>query len=613
MLEQLGQSNSILLLAMGAFSCALLLFCFSVLRDRSKMRQDVELISLGLRSLVRTGRSPQRIGIHSPNIEALWRKILAFYSGTVRAGDSKANVLEVLSGGIGLTEAGDSEENVLRALSEIVLRSACPEVKFAAVATCQNGSQWKLVTAAGVSGDRLQDPLLVAVESLPLSERDIIYTRPQNGIEFDFRGIGVGASLFVPMKSGNELIGVVWLGFSEGTGALSEARRSTIEMIVQHAIASYFSARKNQQKDQLTLDKKEKMLSLSHDMKAPGMRALYALRELQQSSISLDEGNKALLGEIEYALEEQLGLIQSLFSVDSPHDESGRVFAPELEVASIVKSRVESFKVIARAVNISLEMGDLERAKVRMPREALHRILDNLLSNAIKYTSHGTVKVSVMHADKQILVSVVDSGKGVLERLRPHLFSNKIREKEREVNSGQGYGLTVVKRLSEEYGGFVSYSPNPSGGSIFSFRLPVVAFLDGNISKQKSHSSVLIIDDDSVIRASHEKWVSGMVVKVTSCGSFSEARVIADLERPSLIITDVSIPGESLGDFLDSIHGDTKVVILSARSKTAVEEEYGLYRQVFAVLEKPVTRIQLRELMKRLEFERSKKYLEKAA
>jgi len=613
MLEQLGQSNSIFFFVIGILSFAFLVFSFLILRERSKMRQDVELISLGLRSLVRTGRSPQRINIHSPSLEALWRKILAFYSGTVRAGDSKANVLEVLSGGIGITEAGDSEENVLRALSEIVLRSAYPEVNFAAVATCQNGSQWRLVTAAGVSCDRLQDPLLLAVESLPLVERDIIYTRPQNGIEFDFRGIGVGASLFVPMKFGNELIGVVWLGFSEGTGALSEARRNTIEMIVQHAIASYFSARRNQQKDQLTLEKKEKMLSLSHDMKAPGVRALYALRELQQSSMTLNEGTRALLGEIEYALEEQLGLIQSLFSVDSAHNESGRVLAPELEIASVVKSRVESFKVIARAVNISLEIGDLERAKVRMPREALHRILDNLLSNAIKYTSHGTVKVSVVHSDKQILVSVVDSGRGVPERLRPHLFTNMIREKEREVNSGQGYGLTVVKRLSEEYGGFVSYSPNPSGGSIFSFRLPVVAFLDGSIGRQKSINSVLIIDDDSIIRTSHVKWISGMVDRVTSCGSFAEARIVAELERPSLIITDLSIPGENLSDLLDSVHEDTRVVILSARSRIAVEEEYGLYRQVFAVLEKPVTRIQLRELMKRLEFDRSKKSLEKAA
>lgn len=196
------------------------------------------------------------------------------------------------------------------------------------------------------------------------------------------------------------------------------------------------------------LEQKEKMLALSHDMKAPSMRALYALREVQHVSSVLNEEHQHLLSEIEYALEEQMGMIHSLFSLDSSEDSSG-TNVHEIEIASMVKNRVESFKVVARAASISLSIARFDRAKVRISREVLYRIVDNLLTNAIKYTSEGEIEISI-HAlrDNKIEISVKDSGKGVPERLQTFLFSNEIRKLEREVNSGHGYGLSVVKKIS---------------------------------------------------------------------------------------------------------------------------------------------------------------------
>ncbi|HMO18332.1 MAG TPA: hybrid sensor histidine kinase/response regulator [Oligoflexia bacterium] len=596
-------------------SCILLLLVLLIYRSRSVLEADIELMGHGIRSLMRTGRAPQRLGIRSASLEGLWRKCLAFYAGMSRGGESKLDILEVLGTSIGIAEAGDSEENVLKALSEVVLRSSYPEVRFVAVAVRPGRGHWRVASASGMSRERLEDPLLLAADALPLEERDLLYTRPQDGLPFDFRAMGVGMSLFVPMRFDGEIFGLVWLGFSEAAGAMPEARRLTIEMIVRHAIASYHTARKSTARIEVGLEQKEKMLSLSHDMKAPGMRALYALRELRMGCRSFDDSSMILLKEVEFSIEEQLSLIQSLFSVDNSKGDVGSdVAIPEMEIASVVKQRVESFKVVSRAVNIRLELGELERAKVKIPREALHRILDNLISNAIKYTADGLIRVSVLNVDNSVMVSVSDTGSGVPIRLQPFLFTNAMREKEREVNSGQGYGLTVVRRLTEEYGGSVSYAPDSkTGGSVFSFKLPISTFMEGSLNKPRSRNIVLLIDDDTVVRSSHEKWLSGMFDRVISCGSFEEASVIASLEQPSLVITDVSIPGESLTDFLDGLNFETRVVILSGRPRKSVEDQYGLYPQVFTVMEKPVGKPELRELVRRLEFEDSKKILERAA
>jgi signal transduction histidine kinase/CheY-like chemotaxis protein len=602
MLIMLERFNAQLFLISGVIF-VLLIVLYLYVRDYRILKVDISRVNMGMRILTRSGRAPQRMRLRTALVEQLWRKILSFYAGTLRTSRARTDYMTVLGSGVGLAEAGESEEEILQVLSEIVRRSAFPEVRFTGVLIKGSNGSWKLLASSGISRERLEEPLLLSIENLSLEGVAMQYTQPRDGIQFDYRGLGVGNSLFVPMVVNEEVFGIVWLGFGEGNGVLSENRKNTIEMIVKHAVSSFQSARRSKAKEVTGLEQKEKMLSLSHDMKAPSMRALYALKEVQQSSVNLGEDNTQLLSEIEYALEEQLGLIQSLFSVDLKEDISPRQ-SPEIEVSSLVKNRVESFKVIARAASIELSVTILERAKVSIPREVFHRILDNLITNAIKYTPEGSIEVSVTHGrnsvKQEIVVSVRDSGKGVPERLRESLFTSDIRKFEREVNSGHGYGLTVVKRLVEEHGGSVSYSPNPEGGSLFSFTIPATSILEGGYRLGESRKGILVIDDDSVIRSTYERWMKDTTDRVLSCGSFSEARVIMEFEKPSMIIMDVTIPGEDAGTFLQMIPRNIPVIVVSGMPQSVLEKEYGICDHVVAVMEKPFTRVQLREVIRKV-------------
>jgi signal transduction histidine kinase/CheY-like chemotaxis protein len=579
----------------------LLLLLFRANRINRSLRSDSERILLGVRSLARSGKAPQRIGIKNSKNLTLWRKILSFYAATLRTGSTKADLVTVLGGGAGLLDAGHSEDKVLQVLAELVLRSASPEARFSGVLVRSPGSGWKLVAASGIAGERIEEPLVSAVDRLCVEEEGFYYTQPRDGIVFDFRGLGAGTSLFVPMIGSEGVFGVVWLGFSEGSGVLQESRKATIEMIIRHAVASCNSARRSKVKEEHGALQKEKMLLLSHDMKAPGMRALYALREVQYALQGHDEQQEYLLSEIEYALEEQLGMIDSVFSLDSA-EQSYQQPSPEIEISSMVRHRVESFRVIARAASINLTTSVLDRAKVRIPREVIFRILDNLLTNAIKYTPDGSIDVSViLKGTEKVEISVRDTGKGVPERLIKSLFSGEIRAVEREINSGHGYGLTAVKRLVVEHGGTVGYRPDPSGGSVFSFVLPVTSVLEGGfrMSADRQGHGVLVIDDDAILRSTYERWLKDSVDRVISCSGFTEARVAMGFERPAMVIMDVTIPGEDAGEFIASLPEDIPLIIISGMPVNVLYEQFSVYKQVVRVLEKPFTRAQLRELLKR--------------
>jgi signal transduction histidine kinase len=561
----------------------------------SLVRKDISHLSELTRCLFRSGKVNTQVLFSYKSFDLIWRKLLAFYYGVSRSTKVKTDAETFILGSLDLVNASSDSKKVLQVLTDIILKTSAPESRFVGLAEkSKDNATWSVSASSGISRSRLEDPFLLALNNLPIqNERTVIYTSPQNGIDFDFRGLGVGLSLFVSILNQKELIGMVWVGLSEELGVISDTKREMLELIVQHAVSTFITARKSEEKNKKSEDQKDKILALSHDLKAPSIRAIYALRELKSSATTLTSESLALVSEIECAIDEQLGLIGELFDVDSSMTNQN---VNEVEIVGLIKSRIDAFRIVARSVNLEIRVGNLQRAKVRMPKDVLSRILDNLLSNAIKYTHSGYVKISSESVGSKLEIKVEDTGPGVRPDLLPFLFSSNMRQKDKLENSGQGFGLTVVKKLLEDFGASVSYSEKLGGGSVFTILLPVITFLESANSHLKNNRTVLIVDDDPIVRNVHQKWIKSLVDKVLIAGSFSEAASILEFNTPSLIITDLNIPNESLYDFTGIIPPATKVVVLTGESKQNLDESF-LSMNFYKIIEKPIEKGELRELV----------------
>ena len=103
----------------------------------------------------------------------------------------------------------------------------------------------------------------------------------------------------------------------------------------------------------------------------------------------------------------------------------------------------------------------------------LRQILINLLSNAVKYTPRGSVQLRLMGEKEHLTIEVVDTGIGIPEDQRHHLFNEYERfGAERTSIEGTGLGLAIAHRLARRMGGQMGHRDNPGGGSIFWFELP---------------------------------------------------------------------------------------------------------------------------------------------
>ncbi|HZA69912.1 MAG TPA: ATP-binding protein [Nitrososphaeraceae archaeon] len=100
----------------------------------------------------------------------------------------------------------------------------------------------------------------------------------------------------------------------------------------------------------------------------------------------------------------------------------------------------------------------------------LSQVITNLLNNAIKFTDKGLITIDTSETDREVIVSIRDSGSGIDYEIFPNLFSKFITKSDR----GTGLGLFISKSIIESHGGRIWAENNQIGpGATFYFSLPI--------------------------------------------------------------------------------------------------------------------------------------------
>ncbi len=99
----------------------------------------------------------------------------------------------------------------------------------------------------------------------------------------------------------------------------------------------------------------------------------------------------------------------------------------------------------------------------------LQRILANLVSNAVQAMPNGgNLTLNASKRDDELVITVNDTGTGIPAEVQAKMFTPLFTTK----SKGQGFGLAVVKRMTEAMGGTVSFETQPTKGTKFVVRLP---------------------------------------------------------------------------------------------------------------------------------------------
>jgi PAS domain S-box-containing protein len=141
----------------------------------------------------------------------------------------------------------------------------------------------------------------------------------------------------------------------------------------------------------------------------------------------------------------------------------------EIDLKQIIQG-ILSKNSLPESIKVSLKISEDAR-KINADAYYLNRILSNLITNSVQaMPEYGKLTIKSNKKEKDITISVTDNGVGIPDKIKGKMFSIMFTTK----SKGQGFGLPVVKRMTESLGGTISFESQQGKGTTFTIRLPLI-------------------------------------------------------------------------------------------------------------------------------------------
>ncbi|NNF26984.1 MAG: PAS domain-containing sensor histidine kinase, partial [Gemmatimonadetes bacterium] len=223
---------------------------------------------------------------------------------------------------------------------------------------------------------------------------------------------------------------------------------------------------------QAVVARDEVLAVVSHDLRNP-VGTVYSASDLLLEVDFPKDKRQEHLSIIKRSAARMNRLIEDLLDV-ARMESGGLSVSPTLEdPADLLTEACELARPRAVTKGVTLDCApDARLPAVRADRDRVLQVMSNLVGNAIKFTPEGgQVEVGASMGEHEVIVRVADTGPGIPEDDREHVF-NRFWQVKRSDRAGAGLGLAIVKGIVEAHGGRVWVGDREEGGSLFCFTLP---------------------------------------------------------------------------------------------------------------------------------------------
>jgi two-component system, OmpR family, phosphate regulon sensor histidine kinase PhoR len=211
----------------------------------------------------------------------------------------------------------------------------------------------------------------------------------------------------------------------------------------------------------------------SHELRTP-IAAIRAAAETLLAGAVEDQAAARTFVEIVARHAERLSrLTQDLLDLSRIESREWSFELAPVDAAALTGSVLELVAEPARAKGLLLRNEVPPGTAVRADARALEQVLVNLVDNAVKFTAEGAVTIRGERTERDVILSVADTGPGIDRHHLPRIFERFYRVdagRSRE-QGGTGLGLAIVKHLVQGMGGEVDVESD-GAGTRFSVRLP---------------------------------------------------------------------------------------------------------------------------------------------
>jgi len=316
----------------------------------------------------------------------------------------------------------------------------------------------------------------------------------------------------------------------------------------------------------------------SHEMRTPVASIEgYLGLALNPATANIDEKARDFITKAHESAQHLGRLFQDLLDISKVED--GRM-KNNPKIININKFLKEIFEGLAPKANekqlnyiFAPDMIDEGKEKSLQPifyanidPDHFREVTSNLIENAIKYTPSGDVTVDITGDDKQISISVKDSGIGIPAEDIPHLFQKFYRvdnSDTREIG-GTGLGLYLSRRLAETMSGSLRVESKYKEGSTFYLEIPRVSSAEAtqrleNINAESSDQANPSPTTAEDIEITTENRPEESTVEASDITSNAVSAQVSAAPSPEPQTTNPQVPKTSTEPTLAEIEEEIKI------------------------------------------------------
>jgi len=223
--------------------------------------------------------------------------------------------------------------------------------------------------------------------------------------------------------------------------------------------------------------KSEFISNVSHELKSP-LTSIRMMTEMLHHKRVENEDRKAEYYSAMLEESEHLShLIDNILDFSRIDEDRKKYEFIDLDLDKLIREFLKSIREMTRETSFEISYSCPNKVSViRADRNAILQVLYNLVDNAIKFSGTSRkIDINLVFKDNEIQLSVKDYGIGISIKDQEKIFERfyRCRESNRSGIRGSGIGLTIVKKIVEDHGGYLTLDSRPGEGSKFNVRIPV--------------------------------------------------------------------------------------------------------------------------------------------
>lgn len=308
---------------------------------------------------------------------------------------------------------------------------------------------------------------VVGVADVQASARPITKAVPE---------VAIGPMLIAPLLAHNALIGGLAVAREPGQPPFTEDERERLRLIADHAALALWKADLLEQARAADTAKGRFLATISHELRTP-LTALTGYEELLVDEVlgPISDSQRDVLERMRSVTQHLTAMIEDVLAYSSLELGHEVIRPTEFLLVDLIRSVAAVAEPLALQKGIAFEMDVPDRAmRIITDIDRARQILINLAGNAVKFTDKGGVRIEVAPANRDIRITVRDSGIGITDAQQRHLFKPfaQVDTGLTRRHGGTGLGLYISSQLAGLLGGRIELASVPGKGSAFTLVLP---------------------------------------------------------------------------------------------------------------------------------------------